>query len=95
MKKILIDNEIVEIGVRPGEKIHEVLINEFEIPLTYKLGDIFAISSLIAQYREVEAPVYQTEGEKMEDSMLHEYSSKDHLLSPKEVLEQITSFNLL
>jgi FlaA1/EpsC-like NDP-sugar epimerase len=96
MKTLLnADNEIIEIGVRPGEKIHEVLISEFEIPLTYKLGNIFAISSLIAQYHDMDPPVYQTEGEKMDESVMHEYSSKAHLLSQKEVLEHIVDFNLL
>ncbi|MHA2142699.1 MAG: SDR family NAD(P)-dependent oxidoreductase [Candidatus Thorarchaeota archaeon] len=89
------ENEIVEIGVRPGEKIHEVLISEFEIPLTYRLGNIFAISSLISQYREVDTPVYQTDGEKMDNTILNDYSSKDHLLSQKEVREHIVNFKLL
>jgi len=89
------DNEIEEIGIRPGEKIHEVLINEFEIPLTFRYGDIFAITSLIAKYIEVETPVYQTEGEKMDASILQEYSSKDCLLSPIQVLKYVKDFNLL
>ncbi|MHA1927194.1 MAG: SDR family NAD(P)-dependent oxidoreductase, partial [Candidatus Thorarchaeota archaeon] len=76
------DNEIIEIGIRPGEKIHEILINEFEIPLTYKFEDVFVITSLIEQYqKEVEKPIYQQHGERMDCSKMKEYSSKDHLLT--------------
>ena len=89
------DNEIVDIGIRPGEKIHEILVNEFEIPYTYKYRDTFAITSLIERYRDVETPVYQSEGEKMDNSKMQEYSSKDHLLSPQKMSEFIENYNLL
>ncbi|MHA2359340.1 MAG: SDR family NAD(P)-dependent oxidoreductase [Candidatus Thorarchaeota archaeon] len=96
MKTIMnADNEIEEIGIRPGEKIHEVLINDLEIPLTYKYEDIYAITSLIERYIEVETPLYQKEGEKMDNSIMQEYSSKDHILSKEKVLEYFKNFNLL
>ena len=90
------DNEIIEVGIRPGEKIHELLINEFEIPLTYKFEDIFAISSLIEKYQdEIDRPVYQSEGEKMDNSKMMEYSSKDHLLSQGNLTEYLKKLDLL
>ncbi|MFW9807821.1 MAG: SDR family NAD(P)-dependent oxidoreductase [Candidatus Thorarchaeota archaeon] len=96
MKTIMnADNEIEDIGIRPGEKIHEVLINNLEIPLTYRLEDIYAITSLIERYIEVETPLYQKEGEKMDNTKMEEYSSKNHLLSKKEVLEYFKNSDLL
>jgi UDP-N-acetylglucosamine 4,6-dehydratase len=90
------DNEIIEVGIRPGEKIHELLINEFEIPLTYKFEDIFTISSLIERYQdEIDRPVYQSEGEKMDNSKMMEYSSKDHLLSRGNLTEYLKKLDLL
>ncbi len=90
------DNEIVEVGIRPGEKIHEILINEFEIPLTYKFNDIFAITSLIERYhKDIQQPVYQKEGEKMDSTKMKEYSSRDHLLSQGKLIEYLKKLNLL
>ena len=90
------DNEIIEIGIRPGEKIHEILINEFEIPLTYKFEDVFVITSLIEQYqKEVGQPIYQQHGERMDCSKMKEYSSKDHLLTQDKLLDYLTKLDLL
>jgi UDP-N-acetylglucosamine 4,6-dehydratase len=90
------DNEIIEVGIRPGEKIHEILINEFEIPLTYAFEDIFAISSLIGRYRtDLKTPVYQSGGKKMHEGIMKEYSSKDHLISQGKMIEHLTKLNLL
>ncbi len=97
MKDILgADNEVVEIGIRPGEKIHEVLINELEIPLTYRFKDIFAITSLIEMYQdEIAKPLYIQKGEKMDNDKMNEYSSKDHLISKEDVIEYLRKFNLV
>lgn len=89
------ENEIVEVGVRPGEKIDEILINEYEIPLTYRYGDIFAITSMVESYRKVETPVYQTKGEKLKPEKMKEYSSKDHLLGKDKLIEYLKKLELL
>ena len=89
------DIDIVFTGIRPGEKIHEILINEFEIPLTYKYEDIFAITSLIERYRSVEAPVYRLKGEKLDQTSMHEYSSKDHLLAQGKLKAHLEKLRLL
>lgn len=89
------DNEIEEVGIRPGEKIHEVLINEFEIPFTYKYEDIFTIASLIERYHSIETPIYQKKGTKLDSSKMKEYSSKDHLLSQGKLIDYLKSLDLL
>ncbi|MHA2149263.1 MAG: SDR family NAD(P)-dependent oxidoreductase [Candidatus Thorarchaeota archaeon] len=89
------ENEIVEVGIRPGEKIDEILINEFEIPLTYRYEDVFAITSMVESYRKVETPVYQTMGEKMDNVKMKEYSSKDHLLSKDNLIDYLMKLELL
>ena len=90
------DNEVIEIGIRPGEKIHEILMNEFEIPLSYKFKDIFVISSLIERYqKEIDRPFYQLEGEKLDNSKMKEYSSRDNLLSQGELTDYLVKLNLL
>jgi UDP-N-acetylglucosamine 4,6-dehydratase len=89
------DNEIVEIGIRPGEKIHEVLINEFEIPLTYKYEDIFAITSLIEVYQEIDKSIIQLKGEKLDSSKMTEYSSRDHLLTQGKLMDYLKKLGLL
>jgi len=90
------DNEVEVVGIRPGEKIHEVLINEFEIPLTYKYNDIFAISSLVDRYQShVEKSIYKEQGEKMDSSKMIEYSSKDHLLGPDKLMDYLKKLDLL
>jgi FlaA1/EpsC-like NDP-sugar epimerase len=96
MKSVMgADNEVVEVGIRPGEKIHELLINENEIPLTYKYKDIFAIISLIESYRKVAKPAYLKNGEKMDSSKMKEYSSKDHLLPKDKIVDYLKKFKLL
>jgi UDP-glucose 4-epimerase len=46
--------EIKTIGVRPGEKIHEILISEEEIPRTMKRGNHYVILPVLPQLRTVE-----------------------------------------
>ncbi len=43
VKAIAPDCQVEEIGIRPGEKVHEVLISEEEARSTLDLGDLFVI----------------------------------------------------
>ena len=42
-------------GIRPGEKIHEVLVSEEEAPRTYERGDYLAIQPILPELRPGEA----------------------------------------
>lgn len=90
------DNEIEEVGIRPGEKIHELLINEFEVSQTYKYKDTYVISSLIQNYQEIiDKPNYITQGEKMSRDIMNEYSSKDNVLTVTDLEKYLLKMNLL
>jgi UDP-glucose 4-epimerase len=71
--------EIKEIGIRPGEKIHEVLIGEDEIYRTSQVGDYYAIASLLPEIGN------SAHGEQ---TLNKEYSSADHVMD----LEETTRF---
>jgi FlaA1/EpsC-like NDP-sugar epimerase len=45
--------EIHDIGLRPGEKIHEILVSEEEIPRTIKRGDYYVICPVLPKIRKV------------------------------------------
>jgi len=64
--------DIKIIGVRPGEKIHEILISEEEIPRTIKRGDYYIICPVLPKIRKV----------KIEKPVLtKEFSSADHSMT--------------
>lgn len=81
LAEIMIGNrstEIKIIGIRPGEKIHEILISEEEIPRTIKKGDYYVICPVLPKLRKVEIkkPVLD-----------NELSSADATMSKKELKE--------
>jgi UDP-glucose 4-epimerase len=44
--------EIVETGLRPGEKVHEILVSEEEAPRTFKRGDYLVIAPALPELAE-------------------------------------------
>ncbi len=77
------ENEIENIGVRPGEKIHELMINESEVPRTYRFKNMFVITSSIEKYQALKHPEYLNPEHKLDLSQMKEYCSQDAIL-PKE-----------
>ena len=68
--------DIKIIGVRPGEKIHEIMISEEEIPRTIKRGDYYVIRPVLPKIRKM----------KMEKPVLtKELSSADCVMSRSEL----------
>ena len=64
------------IGVRPGEKTHEILISEEEIPRTIKRGNYYVICPVLPKIRKekIEAPV-----------LTRELSSADYCMSQSQL----------
>jgi len=75
---VLIGNRTIEtaiIGIRPGEKVHEVLVSEEEAHRTTKRGDYYVIASIIPELQPQE----------FKDALGHEYSSAEHVMSKERV----------
>ena len=73
-------------GVRPGEKIHEILITEEEIHRTLDRKKYYAIASILPELASVK---------KIKLVLKDEYSSKDDLLSAKQVHQLLKKNKLL
>ena len=78
--------EIKNTGIRPGEKVHEVLISEEECYRTIDRGDYFAIEPILPELRS---------SEKTDACLNKEYISADNLMSKDEIREFLEKNNLL
>ena len=64
--KIMIGDLPIEIkytGIRPGEKIHEILVSEEEIFRTYALDDYFVIATVLEEFKGTPALVHEFDSE--------------------------------
>lgn len=89
--KILIGERNIEIkvtGIRPGEKLHEILISEEEALRTFKRGEYFVISSILP---EIESPEL-SDNTRLEKK---EYSSADSIMNENALLELMKKHNLM
>lgn len=69
-------------GIRPGEKIHEIMVSEEECFRTIERGDFYVILPVLPELRAVEAPVLALDAE---------YSSRDINISGLELTELLRS----
>lgn len=89
------NNETEIIGIRPGEKIHELMINESEVGRTLKFRNNFIITSSIQEYRHTDKSLYQIEGVQLNEDEFKNYSSKDAVISKEEVKKLFIEFGLI
>lgn len=78
--------EIIISGIRPGEKIHEIMVSDEEAWRTYPRGDYYAIRPMLPELTTT-APV----GEPLKK----EYSSADDVLSLEETCQLLAGYNLM
>jgi UDP-N-acetylglucosamine 4,6-dehydratase len=81
------------IGLRPGEKMHELMINSVEASRTYKFKNGYVITSQIEKYRLVEKAKYRNEKNKLTEN--DEYCSKDALINKNEVKKIFKKLKLI
>ena len=87
--EVMIGDKKVEIkttGIRPGEKLHEVLISEEECYRTFDRDDYFVIQPILPELRS---------SGKITNCLSKEYTSKDNLMSKAEIRELLEEHNLL
>ncbi len=85
----LVGNEPIEIsvtGIRPGEKVHEILVSEEEAYRTVERGDYYAIQPMLPELHQ----------EKDSGTPIgREYSSADDLMSKQEVETLLRTHKLM
>jgi FlaA1/EpsC-like NDP-sugar epimerase len=88
-------NKINIVGIRPGEKIHELMINNSEISRTYDFGNLYVIGSSIQNLDLAEKPIYISKGKLLNEEVMSEYSSKDALISKDQILIKFKKLGLI
>ncbi|MBW3608349.1 MAG: polysaccharide biosynthesis protein [Actinobacteria bacterium] len=78
--------ETIVTGIRPGEKVHEILVSEEEAQLTVPRGDYYVILPRLPELRPVEpaGPILE-----------REYSSRDDVMSTDDVATFLARHKLL
>lgn len=77
---------IVYTGVRPGEKVHEILVSDEEAHRTFECGEYYVIEPMLPELVKLRT------GSK---ALLKEYSSEDILMTPEETRKLLKRHNLM
>ena len=79
--------DIKVIGIRPGEKMHEILVSEEEANHCIKRGEYYAILSML--------PELSNNKKKESNALTKEYSSADSVLDLEETIELLKKHHLM
>ena len=78
--------ETVVTGIRPGEKVHEILVSEEEAHRTTERGDYYCIEPMLPELLEGDGP---------ENPLGREYSSADNVMTREEVAALLERHELM
>jgi len=78
--------EITMTGIRPGEKLHEILVSEEERFRTVARGDFYAIAPILPELRS---------GKQIESPLQDEYSSAHDLMTLEQVVTLLRKQKLM
>jgi len=87
--KALIGSKSVETvvnGIRPGEKMHEIMISEEEINHCYKVGNYYAIKSMLPELNHYS---------DNDSNLTKEYSSEDEVLNLEGTIKLLEKHKLI
>lgn len=91
LAKALIGSRDIEIkitGIRPGEKLHEIMISDEEAPYARKCGDFFAISSMLPE-------LHSFKNNDFPNAVNGEYSSENSVISLDETIKLLKENSLM
>jgi UDP-glucose 4-epimerase len=72
--------QMVVTGIRPGEKVHEILVSEEERHRTVERGKYYVILPMLPELRESEEPVQPLDDEYSSDRNLMDRPSLEAML---------------
>ncbi len=84
------------VGIRPGEKLHELMINEAELPRTYSFRGLYVINSCIENFLDVKTAAYVGEGSPLSPGFgAPVYSSKDAVVTGAALTDVLSGAGLI
>jgi len=86
---VLIDGRPIKVevtGIRPGEKVHEILVSEEEGPRTLERGNYYVILAILPELRHAKP---------RQEYLNREYSSAEDLMTSVQVRELLETHRLL
>jgi len=84
------------VGIRPGEKLHELMINEAELPRTYEYRGLYVINSCIEDFLDVSTAAYVSEGAPLSPGFgAPTYSSKDAVVTGPALTDVLSRAGLI
>lgn len=87
---------VVLVGIRPGEKIHELLLNCSEVSRTYIFKDLYIVTSSIRQFSGLKvSTAVRDQGRKLNEDEIKEYSSENAVIQKEEVMALFQSMGIL
>lgn len=93
-KRYNTDSAVRIIGLRPGEKLHETLINESELHRAYQFNNYYVITPSIPQSADTSVPEYITHGTNLQSILEKDYSSDQEVVSPENLEKLFIRLNL-
>lgn len=97
-EKFKANNKVKLIGMRPGEKFHELLVNESEMARAYEFNGIFIIKPSVDNMytnSNQEPPIYRIKGKSVDLQEIYSYSSDQAVISKGRLLEHLEELQLL
>jgi FlaA1/EpsC-like NDP-sugar epimerase len=85
------DTKVEIVGIRPGEKIHELMINDSETPRTYEFDNLYVITSQIQKYRGGKGYTYLKKHKKVD---FDKYSSEDFVIRGEKIKEYFNKIKI-
>ncbi|MHB8778308.1 MAG: polysaccharide biosynthesis protein [Anaerolineales bacterium] len=73
-------------GIRPGEKLHEILISEEECHRSVERGNYYAILPMLPEL---------SDGKEYTPALHNEFSSVDDVMTPAEVVDMLRHYRLM
>ncbi len=83
------DTKQIEVGIRPGEKLHEQMIGEGDSASTYEYEEYYKILPIINGWDEDLHRI--KEGKKVPEDFIYDSSTNDHWMSDEDLLSWIAN----
>lgn len=93
-----VDNKTHVIGLRPGEKLHEVLVNSFEMKRAYEYKNYLIVRPSVEKIVGgivQEDPIYVQAGRYLGTEELGDYSSDQEVVTPENLLNLFKELSIL